>query len=111
MESRIDQQPGVRRGHTLARDAVDAVREFHAAVAQDDMVLVVFFCSSSYDIDRLEGGGVEDHVIRRHHQQDGIVTFVRRSLRGQCRQGQCGLTATVTRFAFVALLHEAVFSL
>ena len=53
MESRIDQQPGVRRGHTLARDAVDAVREFHAAVAQDDMVLVVFFCSSSYDIDRL----------------------------------------------------------
>lgn len=53
MESSIDQQPGVRRAHTLARDAVDAVREFHAAVAQDDMVLVVFFCSSSYDLDRL----------------------------------------------------------
>jgi hypothetical protein len=53
LESSIDQQPGVRRAHTLARDAVDAVREFHAAVAQDDMVLVVFFCSSSYDLDRL----------------------------------------------------------
>jgi hypothetical protein len=27
------------------------VREFHAGVAQQDMALVVFFCSSSYDLD------------------------------------------------------------
>ncbi|MGZ8172435.1 MULTISPECIES: nitric oxide-sensing protein NosP [Methylobacter] len=36
-----------------ATDAKLAVQEFHAAVAQSDMALVVFFCSSEYDIDVL----------------------------------------------------------
>lgn len=53
MESSIDQPAGVRRAHTLAHDARDAVRAFHAAVAQPDMALIVFFCSSDYDLDRL----------------------------------------------------------
>ncbi|WP_263770714.1 nitric oxide-sensing protein NosP [Propionivibrio soli] len=43
----------VRTGHSLASDARQAVREFHAAVAQDECELVVFFCSSHYDLDAL----------------------------------------------------------
>jgi hypothetical protein len=34
-------------------DARDAVRAFHAEVAQADMALVVFFCSPQYDLDVL----------------------------------------------------------
>ena len=41
--------------HACAPDAVQAVREFHAGVAQSDMALVLFFCSSRYDLDALAG--------------------------------------------------------
>lgn len=41
------------RAQSCAKDAREAVREFHAAVAQPDMALVVFFCSSAYDLDVL----------------------------------------------------------
>lgn len=41
---------GIRRAQSCATDARDAVREFHAGVAQADMALVLFFCSSSYDL-------------------------------------------------------------
>lgn len=43
----------VRRGQSCAPEARAAVREFHAAVVQPDMELVVFFCSSEYDLDAL----------------------------------------------------------
>lgn len=43
----------VRRAQSSATDPCEAVREFHAAVAQPDMALVMFFCSSHYDLDRL----------------------------------------------------------
>jgi hypothetical protein len=43
----------IRRGQTDAAGAGAAVRAFHAAVAQPDMVLVVFFCSSGYDLEVL----------------------------------------------------------
>ena len=39
--------------HSSSPDAVRAVREFHAGVAQPDMALVLFFCSSLYDLDAL----------------------------------------------------------
>lgn len=42
-----------RIGHSCAGDARQAAREFHAAVAQADMSMVVFFCSSDYDLDAL----------------------------------------------------------
>ena len=45
MDSRI------RRAQSCATDAVLAAREFHAAVAQPDMALVIFFCSSQYDLE------------------------------------------------------------
>ena len=43
----------VRRAQSCAIDAREAVREFHAGVAQPDMALVLFFCSSEYDLDVL----------------------------------------------------------
>ncbi|MDP1613980.1 MAG: nitric oxide-sensing protein NosP [Sulfuritalea sp.] len=43
----------ILRAQSRASDAREAVREFHAAVAQPDMALVIFFCSSEYDLDQL----------------------------------------------------------
>jgi hypothetical protein len=44
----------IRRGCSLARDPVQAAREFHAAVFQPDGAgLVVFFCAPTYDTDAL----------------------------------------------------------
>jgi len=42
-----------RGAQSSASDEVQAVREFHAAVAQPEMALVVFFCSSQYRLDTL----------------------------------------------------------
>lgn len=41
----------IKKGQSVARDARAAVREFHALVIQPDMALVIFFCSSEYDLD------------------------------------------------------------
>ncbi len=43
----------IRMAQSCATDALQAVQEFHAAVAQPDMELVVFFSSSKYDLDVL----------------------------------------------------------
>lgn len=40
----------IRTAQSCAVDPREAVREFHAAVTQPDMVLVIFFCSSDYDL-------------------------------------------------------------
>ncbi len=45
----------IRRAQSCAIGAREAAREFHAAVVQADMVLVIFFCSSVYDLDALAG--------------------------------------------------------
>jgi len=42
-----------RTSHSCASDARQAAREFHAGVVQPDMSMVVFFCSSDYDLDAL----------------------------------------------------------
>ena len=47
----MNSQPYIRLGQSRAAEARQAVQEFHAAVAQPDMELVVFFCSSEYDLD------------------------------------------------------------
>ena len=49
----MDEIPRIRKAQSCATDACDAVREFHAAVVQPDMALVVFFCSVKYDLDTL----------------------------------------------------------
>ena len=43
----------IRRTQSSAPDARVAVREFHSAVAQPDTALVIFFCSSAYDLDAI----------------------------------------------------------
>ncbi|MBU2631274.1 MAG: FIST domain containing protein, partial [Proteobacteria bacterium] len=43
----------IRMAHSCAEEASQAVKEFHGAVAQPDMELVIFFCSSEYDLDVL----------------------------------------------------------
>ena len=40
-------------GYSYAKDAREAAAEFHAAVKQQEMSLVLFFCSSEYDLDLL----------------------------------------------------------
>lgn len=51
--------PRIRLGHSRAPDPRAAVREFHAAVAQPSMALVVFFCSSEWELD-----AVADEIAR-----------------------------------------------
>lgn len=43
----------IRTAQSCATDPAQAVWEFHDAVAQPDMTLVIFFCSSDYDLDIL----------------------------------------------------------
>ncbi|MBC7859368.1 MAG: FIST C-terminal domain-containing protein [Burkholderiaceae bacterium] len=42
-----------RRAHSCALDARQAAQELHAGLQQDELALVVFFCSSEYDLDTL----------------------------------------------------------
>lgn len=44
---------GLRTGHSCAADPQQAARELHAALAQPDPALVLFFCSSDYDLQAL----------------------------------------------------------
>jgi hypothetical protein len=48
-----DDRLRIRLGHSRAPDPRAAVREFHAAVAQPSMALVVFFCSSEWDLEAI----------------------------------------------------------
>lgn len=43
----------IKTAQSRAPDARAAAREFHAGVAQEETALVVFFCSSHYDLDAL----------------------------------------------------------
>ncbi len=45
----------IRTGQSCAVDARTAAREFHRAVAQPEMALVLFFCSPDFDLDELAG--------------------------------------------------------
>lgn len=51
----MESQACIRRAQSCAVDERDAAREFHAAVVQADMALVIFFCSSAYDLEALAG--------------------------------------------------------
>ncbi|KTD32638.1 FIST N domain protein [Legionella moravica] len=43
----------IKTGHSFAKDPRIAAQEFHAAVFQPNMELIIFFCSSHYDLDEL----------------------------------------------------------
>ena len=47
----MDTRDGIRIGQSCAGEARAAVCEFHEAVDQPDLALVVFFCSDEYDLD------------------------------------------------------------
>lgn len=49
MKDDLEKRPRICRAQSCATDAREAAREFHAAVTQPDMALVIFFCSSAYD--------------------------------------------------------------
>jgi hypothetical protein len=49
----MDSPSPIRRAHSCATEARQAAREFHAQVTQPDLALVIFFCSSLYDLDAL----------------------------------------------------------
>lgn len=46
----MEDQSCIRRAQTCSIDALEAAREFHAGVVQEDLALVIFFCSSAYDL-------------------------------------------------------------
>ena len=98
MESSIDQLGGVRRAHTLARDACDAVREFHAAVVQPDMALVVFFCSSDYDLEQL--GAAMKHAFAGV-EVVGCTTAGEIGPAGYIAGSLCGVSFAASQFTAV----------
>lgn len=49
----MDSRNPIRTAHSCAADPQQAARELHAGLSQPDMALVVFFCSSNYDLERL----------------------------------------------------------
>lgn len=53
MTTDLATDPLFRSTHSCASDARQAAQEFHAGVYQADMSLVVFFCSSEYDLEAL----------------------------------------------------------
>ncbi|QMT59416.1 nitric oxide-sensing protein NosP [Legionella sp. PC997] len=46
-------QQSIRIGQSAAKEPQTAVKEFHAAVCQPNMELVLFFCSSFYDLNAI----------------------------------------------------------
>ncbi len=46
-------QQSIRMGQSSSTEPHTAVKEFHAAVSQPNMELVLFFCSSHYDLDAI----------------------------------------------------------
>lgn len=49
----MENRTRILKAQSCATDAREAVLEFHAAVVQPDMALVIFFCSSEYDLEVL----------------------------------------------------------
>jgi len=46
----MENRPRIRRAQSCATDERQAVREFYAGVMQSEMALVIFFCSSEFDL-------------------------------------------------------------
>ena len=44
----------IRQGCSQSQDAVEAIRELHAKIKQAKMEMVMFFCSSHYDLDLMQ---------------------------------------------------------
>lgn len=86
----------IRTAHSCAEDPRQAVREFHAAVRQPEMELVVFFCSSDYDLDALAD------EMNRLFAGIGVV--------GCTTAGEIGPAGYITRSLTGASLPRGAFS-
>ena len=98
MDASIDEQSGIRRAHSTAPGALDAVAEFHAAVVQADMALVVFFCSSDYELDRL---AAEMQRLFGAVQVIGCTTAGEIGPAGYLEHGLCGASFAASQFTAV----------
>lgn len=95
----IEGRTRILRGQSCARDAREAVREFHAAVAQPDMALILFFCSSHYDLDVLAQEMASRFV---GVQVVGCTTAGEIGPTGCCRNSIAGASFPVGGFAAVS---------
>jgi len=96
--------PRIRRGHSRATDAAAAVAELHAAIAQPDTALVVFFCSSRYALDTL---AAEVNARFAGMRVVGCTSAGEIGPAGYLRHSLCGLSFPATAFqAAVALLPQ-----
>lgn len=91
----------IRTAQTSATDARSAAAEFHAAVAQPEMALVVFFCSSAYDLDALAG---EMKRLFGNTRVVGCTTAGEIGPEGYCEHSLSG--ASFTRGAFSAVTRR-----
>jgi hypothetical protein len=91
----------VRRGQSMAKDSRQAVREFHAAVWQENMALVVFFCSSTYDLEVL---GDELRRLFDGVEVVGCTSAGEIGPEGYCEQGITGASLPRSSF-FSATRH------
>lgn len=92
-------QNSIRRAQSLAHDAREAVREFHAGVAQPLMELVVFFCSSDYDLDAL---GDEMRQLFAGVQVIGCTTAGEIGPAGYCDHSLSGASFSSSEFRAVS---------
>lgn len=93
----------VRIAQSRATDAAQAVREFHAAVAQPEMELVIFFCSSEYD---LEVVAAEMNHLFRGVQVVGCTTAGEIGPAGYLEHSFAGASLAAGSFVAVSGLLE-----
>lgn len=95
----MNDQNRIRRGQSCAREARDAVREFHAAVLQPDMALVLFFCSSTYDLALL---AAELRMVFAGVQVVGCTTAGEIGPAGYLEHSLTGASFPASRFSAVS---------
>jgi len=91
--------PVIRTAQSSATNALQAAAEFHAAVAQPDMELVLFFCSSLYDLDVL---AEEMNRLFVGIQVVGCTTAGEIGPLGYCKDGLSGASFSALGFASVS---------
>jgi hypothetical protein len=93
----------VRRAQSQAHDAREEARKFHAAVTQPDMALVIFFCSSAYDLDVV---AAETHHLFAGVPVAGCTTAGKIGPTGYCDHTIAGASFPADQFSATVGLIE-----
>ena len=93
----------IRTGQSCASDARGAAQEFYDAVRQPGMALVVFFCSSRYDLEAL---AAEMNRLFVGVQLIGCTTAGEIGPRGYCDHSLSGASFPADSFTLVAGLFD-----